>query len=206
MGGKPINSYTTWQTAIKLNLLYLFTTLGLIILQSKYLPEFHFSEKHSILISASAMKVCAIIPDMDASESWIIRMLLALRGIPAGTSKGIEGWKKMGFVILEHQTDKEIILGLIGQFWKISGEIQHCTAEEFTSFANPEFAKATWNFVVTAQNANQILLETETRIYCPAEKVRKKFKRYWFFIQPFSGLIRKQMLKIIKRKAEAVKK
>lgn len=173
------------------------------MLQSKYLHEFHFNEKHSILITASPAKVSALIPKMNASESWIIRTLLALRGIPAGTSKGIEGWKKMGFVVLEHQVDKEIILGLIGQFWKISGKIQHVTAEEFTSFADPDFAKATWNFVVTKQNGNQVLLETETRIYCPDEKVRKKFKRYWFFIQPFSGLIRMQMLKIIKRKAEA---
>lgn len=173
------------------------------MLQSKYLPEFHFSEKHSILISASPEKVSSIIPDMDVSDSWIIRILLGMRGIPAGTSKGMEGWKKMGFVVLEHQIGKEIILGLIGQFWKVSGKIQHCTAEEFASFADPNFAKATWNFVVIPQNTNQVLLETETRIYCPDEEVRKKFKRYWFFIQPFSGLIRMQMLKIIKRKAEA---
>ena len=176
------------------------------MLQQKYLPEFHFSEKHSILISASPEKVSAIIPDMDASESWIIRMLLALRGIPAGTSRGMEGWKKMGFVVLEHQTDKEIILGLIGQFWKISGKIQQCTAQEFVSFTDPEFAKATWNFVVTLQDSNRVLLETETRIYCLDEKTRKRFKRYWFFIQPFSGLIRMQMLKIVKRKAELLKK
>jgi hypothetical protein len=174
------------------------------VLHDKYLPEFHFNEKHSILISASPTKISSLMTDFDASESWIIRMLLALRGIPAGTSKGMEGWKKMGFVVLEHQADNEIILGLIGQFWKISGKIQRCTAEEFASFDNPEFAKATWNFVVTSQNENQVLLETETRIYCADEKARKKFKRYWFFIQPFSGLIRMQMLKIIKRKAEIV--
>ncbi len=140
--------------------------------------------------------------NLDASESWIIRILLALRGIPASISKGIEGWKKMGFVVLEHQVDKEIILGLIGQFWKISGKIQHCNAEEFTSFTDPKFVKATWNFEVTPQGTNQVLLETETRIYCGDENVRKKFKRYWFFIQPFSGLIRMQMLRLIKRKAE----
>lgn len=173
------------------------------MLHSKYLTEFHFNEKHSILISASPTKVSALIHDLDASESWIIRMLLALRGIPTNTSKGIDGWKKMGFVVLEHQPDKEIILGLIGQFWKISGKIQQFKAEEFTSFADPKFVKATWNFEVTPHNANQVLLETETRVYCPDENVRKKFKRYWFFIQPFSGLIRMQMLKIIKRKAEA---
>jgi len=173
------------------------------MLHDKYLPEFHFSEKHSIRISASPEKLNSILSDFDASGSWIIRILLALRGISSETSRGIEGWKKMGFVVLEHQQDKEIILGLIGQFWKLAGKIQRVDADEFVRFNNPEFAKATWNFEITPNGDNQVALETVTRIYCDDERVRKRFGRYWFFIQPFSGLIRMQMLKIIKRKAEA---
>ncbi len=174
------------------------------MLQQKYLPEFHFSEKHNILISASSTKVYALISDLDVSASWIVRALLALRGIPSKTSKGIEGWKKMGFVILEQQQNKAIIVGLIGQFWTISGKIQPFVSAEFVSFNNPSFAKTTCNFEITPQGENQVLLETETRVFCGDENFRKKFKRYWFFIQPFSGLIRTQMLKIIKRKAEVL--
>jgi len=173
------------------------------MLQQKYLPDYHFTEKHGIVISASPAKVYSTSCELDASSSWIVRVLLALRGIPSKTSKCIEGWKKMGFVVLEQQ-DKEIILGLIGQFWKISGKIQPCVAAEFTSFSNPEFAKATWNFEIIPQGGNQVVVETETRIFCCDENVCKKFKRYWFLIQPFSGLIRTEMLKIIKRKAEAL--
>ena len=108
----------------------------------------------------------------------------------------------MGFVVLEHQPDQEIILGLTGQFWKASGKIQECTAEEFTSFNHPDFAKAVWNFKIVQQGDNHVLLVTETRIFCTTEVVRKKFARYWFLIKPFSGLIRKEMLRIIKRNAE----
>jgi len=172
------------------------------VLLDKFLPQYHFSEKHSILISAQASAVSAQITNLDVSDSWIIRTLLTLRGIPKKSSTGIEEWKKMGFVVLEHQPDQEIILGLIGQFWKISGKIQPCLSEEFTSFNNSDFAKAVWNFKIVPLNANQLRLETETRIFCPDPYVRKKFGRYWFFIKPFSGLIRIEMLKIIKRKAE----
>lgn len=108
----------------------------------------------------------------------------------------------MGFVILEHQPDQEIILGLIGQFWKTNGKIQPFEAEEFTSFNNPDYVKAVWNFKITPLDGNQVRLETETRIFCQDPNVRKNFGRYWFLIRPFSGLIRKEMLKIIKRKAE----
>ncbi len=172
------------------------------MLQQKYLPDFHFHEKHSIIISAHPQRVSAVMSDLDASSSWIIRVLLAVRGISRKTSTGIEGWKKMGFVVLEQQPDKEIILGLIGQFWKARGNIQRFAPEDFISFSDNRFAKATWNFEIKPRNEKQVVLETETRIVCLDEAIRKKFRRYWFFIRPFSGLIRIEMLKIIKRKAE----
>jgi hypothetical protein len=144
------------------------------MLQSKYLPEFHFSEKHSILISTSPEKLDTLLSDFDSSGSWIIRTLLALRGISSETSKGIEGWKKMGFVVLEHQPNKEIILGLVGQFWSVRGNIQKIRPEEFIQFSDSNYAKATWNFEIIPQNNNQLRLVTETRIQCTDEKTRKK--------------------------------
>jgi hypothetical protein len=174
------------------------------VLPDKYLPAFHFNEKHSIEINASPSTVSAQIAELNVSDSLIIRMLLALRGIPRKTSTGMEGWKKMGFVVLEHQPDKEIILGLIGQFWKANGNIQTFLPDDFITAINPAFVKAVWNFKISPLNENRVLLETETRIFCPGDRVRRKFSRYWFFIKPFSGLIRKEMLKIIKRKAERV--
>jgi len=176
--------------------------LSKVVALEKFLPEFHFSEKHSILISALPSAVSAQIAVLNVSDSRIIRTLLALRGIPRKTSTGIEEWKKMGFAVLEHQPDQEIILGLIGQFWKISGKIHHCPAEEFMSFNNLDFAKAVWNFKTIPLDGNQLRLETETKIFCPDPTTRKKFGRYWFLIKPFSGFIRIEMLKIIKRKAE----
>lgn len=172
------------------------------MLQEKYLPQFHFSEKHNIVINSSGERVSKLIPELEASSSSIVRLLLLLRGIPRDTGRGIEGWKKMGFSVLEYRENKEIILGLIGQFWKLEGNIQRILPEEFVSFYDGKFAKATWNFEIKEQNENQVLLETETRIFCMDEGVRKKFSRYWFFVRPFSGLIRMEMLRLIKRKAE----
>lgn len=172
------------------------------MLQEKYLPQFHFSEKHKIVIAASPEKVADIMKDLNVSSSWIIQMLLMLRGIPRKTSFGMERWKKMGFRLLEQQENKEIILGLIGQFWKTKGNLQSFEADEFISFRDDRFAKATWSFEILPTSQDEIVLETETRIQCINENVRKNFGRYWFFIQPFSGLIRMEILKIIKRKAE----
>ncbi len=171
------------------------------MLQDKFLPKYQFNEKHSITIHASADKVYQSVLQMNFSSSWIIRLLFKMRGLPTGTISGIEGLKQMGFTLLESDTNKEIILGLVGQFWKPQGNIQPCSPEEFIQFNKPDFAKTTWNFEITDADEGAVKLETETRILCLSEPVRKRFSRYWFFIRPFSGLIRMEILRTIKKHA-----
>jgi hypothetical protein len=46
-------------------------------------------------------------------------------------------------------------------------------------------------------------LATETRVHVPDPVSRRKFVRYWRVVRPFSGLIRSQVLRAAKRRAEA---
>lgn len=172
------------------------------MLQDKFLPEFQFNEIHSIVIKSDAGKVYENILQMNFSDSWIIRLLFKLRGLPSGTIKGIAGLQEMGFTLLETEPDREIILGLVGQFWKPHGNIQSCTPAAFIEFSQADFAKTTWNFEIIQLDDKNIRLATETRILCLSEVVRKRFARYWFFIRPFSGLIRMEILRSIKRASE----
>jgi len=43
----------------------------------------------------------------------------------------------------------------------------------------------------------------EIRIACPDPRSRRKFALYWRLVGPFSGLIRKRMLEIVRDRAEA---
>jgi hypothetical protein len=172
------------------------------MLQDKFLPQYQFNEKHSLTIHAPADKVYQSVLQMNFSNSWIIRLLFKIRGLPTGSICGIEGVKQMGFTLLEYDTNNEIVLGLVGQFWKPHGNIQPCTPEEFIQFSKPDFAKTTWNFEIIKLDQEYVRLETETRILCLSETVRRRFARYWFFIKPFSGLIRMEILRSIKKSSE----
>ena len=171
------------------------------MLQDKYLPHYHFNEKHDILITRSPQEIYQLIDKLDFSESKVIRLLFALRGMPARmmNKKGLE---KNGIVELEKKKDDEIIIGLIGQFWRPSGNLQKFRPDEFIPFSAAGFAKASWNFQLIPESDKFTRLETETRIYCLDEKTKKSFSRYWFLIRPFSGMIRNAVLRSIKRKAE----
>jgi hypothetical protein len=169
-------------------------------LHDEFLPEYHFSEIHSITINASREKISEVMQTFDFRSSPIIRILFFLRGLPSKMVTGIDGVKEMGFTVLRHIDQEEILLGLIGQFWKSKGEIQKFKPQEFKSFNDPAFAKATWNFKIIGESA-PYKVETETRIACPDLVTQKKFSRYWWIIKPFSGVIRMEMLRAIRKNA-----
>jgi hypothetical protein len=75
-------------------------------------------------------------------------------------------------------------------------------------FNDPDYAKIAWNFSKEIPSDSDSIdeskfsLVTETRIYVDSPAARKKFKRYWMVIGYFSGIVRKEMLKVIKKEIE----
>lgn len=170
-------------------------------LHERYLPNFTFREVHRITIAAPPEKVYHQVRHFEFKDLLVVRILFFLRGIPS-RMMSLQGLDREKFRLLEEQLNHELIIGLIGQFWKPDGNLQQFEPAAFVTFQDDNFLKATWNFRLEPANGNTIL-ETETRIYCPDERTRKKFRRYWFVVRPFSGWIRMEMLKAIRRKSLA---
>ena len=171
------------------------------MLIDEFLPEYDFVETHSIAIDASAEKVYAAANEVDFSESFIVRWLLRLRGM-SGEAVSLRNLEYSKFKILGETLNKELLIGLAGKFWTPWGDMQRVDASNFREFEKPGYAKAVWNFSLDA-SANETNLTTETRIRCLDDGSRRSFGFYWMFVQPFSGLIRIEMLKTIKRYAES---
>jgi hypothetical protein len=179
----------------------------------EFLPKYDVTEHHQIDIHAPAGQVYAAIRALDLRSSRLIRGLFALRGFPAlfsaqrktqpGLGLTLEGLFKSGFVLLGETPPQELLLGLVGKFWTSSGCIQRLDASEFQNFTKPGFAKAVWNFVLTPQPNGITKLSTETRVLCLDETSRRRFRFYWLFIRPFSGLTRIEVLRAIKRQVTA---
>jgi hypothetical protein len=133
------------------------------------------------------------------SESLIIRLLFALRGMPARMTS-FKGLHDGRFIKLEQKENQELIIGLIGQFWKPNGNLQKFESEDFIPWYTPGYLKAIWNFELIQTNSSTQVI-TETRIMCLGDDALRNFRRYWFFIRPFSGLIRKEILRGMRKKA-----
>lgn len=171
------------------------------MLIDEFMPRYDFSETHDITIRATAERVFKALNEADLCASPVIRWLFFLRGLPTGKTT-LHDMRRMRFEMLGERSNREILLGLTGQFWKLTGNLQKIDAGNFKEFHEEGFAKAVWDFSLE-ESASETKLTTETRIECMDEKSRKSFGFYWTFIQPFSGLIRMEMLRTVKRKAES---
>lgn len=177
-----------------------------------FLLTFDVTERHHLDIHAPIEKVYAAVRELDVSQSRLIRALFMLRGLPAfmfsrrrtqqPLGLNLSALLKSGFVLLAETPPREIVLGLIGKFWTASGCIQKLTTGEFQNFTTPGFAKTVWNFFLEPQANGVTRLHTETRILCLDAASRRRFRFYWLFIRPFSGLIRMEALRAIKQTAE----
>ena len=110
--------------------------------------------------------------------------------------------QKAGFVELARKENEEIVIGVVGRFWQLrSGIILGLSPQEILDFKAEDYSKALWNFHLTSRPPRQTLLLTETRVQTFGPAARRKFRLYWSLVGPFSGWIRKEMLRLIRIQA-----
>jgi hypothetical protein len=171
------------------------------VLIDEILPEYDFSERHSTTVEAAPERVYEIARRLDVDGSTLIRLLFRLRGLPRA-ALNLDGLCELGFSILAERPGRELVLGLVGRFWRRDGGVLAVTRSGFGEFHEPGYALAAWNFHVSGRPRGGTSLATETRVRCNDAASRFSFRLYWLLVRPFSGLIRRVMLREIKREAE----
>ncbi len=184
-----------------------------VVLIDRHMPEFDVFERHAIVVDAPADATYAAARDVDLAGSAVVKTLFAVRAVPAtvrhprtamrraGRSMYLDDLARRGFVWLEDAPPHELVLGVVGAFWRPRASIRRVAADEFDAFDEPGYAKAVWNFRVIADGDARSFLSTETRVLVPDEASRKKFVLYWAMVGPFSARIRTRALAQIAARA-----
>jgi hypothetical protein len=171
------------------------------MLIDQVIPRYDEREYHQIEIRGDRRKVYQTARSIDFSDSIIIRTLFRLRGLPA-SSTNLNGLLQVGFLLVDEIPLEEFVLGLVGKFWTYRAQILKLDAVQYGEFNQKGYAKLAWNFAIQESAPGLVRLSTETRIVCTDEQSKSRFKRYWFLIGRFSGLTRKEMLRVVKRRVE----
>lgn len=173
-----------------------------------YLPRYDVSEYHETVVPASTAAIYAAIEQADLAGSWLVKLLFGLRGLPSQLSgRGeqrspfapvtLRDVERAGFCRLAEEPGREIVLGVTGSFWKLTGNVARTDPARFREPPPAGTARAAWNFVVAGGGPGKSLLSTETRVLCADAASLRSFRRYWWVVGPFSGLIRTHMLRSI---------
>jgi hypothetical protein len=96
-----------------------------------------------------------------------------------------------------------VLAGAVIQPWKLTSgyEGPSLDAAGLRAFDEPGWAKTGLDFVLAAQDGGT-RLTTETRVTATDARSRALFGLYWGAIRAGSGLIRRDMLRAVARRAE----
>jgi biotin transport system substrate-specific component len=168
-----------------------------------FLPQSDVRRRYEIQIAASPDAVWTTLRNADFSRPWVIRWLLSLRGLgrrrPGPLT--LDAFEQARFAILEEVEPSHIVLGLSGQFWRPTGRLQAIDRESFLTGAPEGFARAAWSFELRPEGEASTSLATETRVLASDDRSRRSFLRYWRLVGPFSGVMRRAMLRQVEAEA-----
>ena len=184
----------------------------------EFLPHYDHREIHAIRVHAPPEQIFRAIKEVTIGDLGPANVLTWLRSLPHRFSEeylSIQYTSKPdrpllnldsdeGFTLLVEEPHREMVLGFVGRFWKLSGaDVLHLSGPgDFMAFNRPGYAKAAWNLYVAEEGDGWCRLTTETRILGTDAEARRKFTRYWTVIYPGSAFIRRVFLKAVKRRAE----
>lgn len=188
-------------------------------LLDRYLPRPRFATRHGVTVAAPRAEVYRAARELDFSASCLLRVLWRARGLPR-RAMSMTALDRMGFILLDEREGDEFAFGIVGRFWRLSGDLVRVAPEGFAEWNEPGYVKAARGFRVEGGTAGTpghadhvaargaapsepVRLVTETRIRCTDAWSLRRFQPYWTVIRPFSGLIRREILNQAVRAARA---
>ncbi|GAA2483453.1 hypothetical protein [Streptomyces gobitricini] len=181
-----------------------------------WLPGAQWRTHHDRSVAAPEPEAARALKEVTFSEMTVMRPLMTLRTLPsrllghsdrkliAGDADAIQGMKRMGFIVLDDVPGGELIMGFVGQPWKPSlpkAVVPGLSPEEFMAFDRPGYVKGVFGLWAEPGGAGA-RLHTETRVYATDPRAARRFKPYWLVIEPFSSLMRRDLLGAVGRRAE----
>lgn len=175
------------------------------------MPVYDVQEVHSTHVDAVPARAYAAILAVTPGETSLVRPFLWVRTLPARLSgERVDNalWNRP-FVsttspsIIGRVPDREIVVGLIGKFWKLRhGErVAVQSREQFMAFKDPGFCVSTLSFHVDSEGTGS-RVTTITRVRTTDPEARREFFRYWRFIRTGSAVLRRTWLRALKARAE----
>jgi hypothetical protein len=176
------------------------------------MPEFQFSERHSARIHARPGQVMQGVRESTFGDMKSLLTLLKIRGASLRTPSDatsalspdkliLDAFSASGYV--SGGSEHELVM-CGGANVRAKRPLAVRTFEECAGYREPGAIKVAFNFNVEEAGGGWSTISTETRVVATDDSTRTGMSRYWRLIVPGSGLLRRQWLNGIKKRAESM--
>jgi hypothetical protein len=174
------------------------------------LPVYGHRERHAAQIRATPEAVWAALHTVSGRDLRLTRLLTGIRMLPGGgrgmpAERGfLEAFLARGFRELRADPPWTLVAGAAGQPWRPrGGEIADVSdLPGFRAFERPGFVLMATSFELEPMG-DGTRLSTETRVRPIDRAAACRFRPYWWAIRAGSGLIRRDVLHAVRRRAES---
>lgn len=162
---------------------------------------------HRRLFDAPVAVVWQALTAVDMRDSLVVRGLLTMRGMRPRRPLTLAGLGGSDFRLLSTTPPTDaaprgsIVMGLIAKPWRFKGAIHRDPVDDINAFTTPGFAVVTWSYAVEPADGGSAVM-TRTAVRCTDDLSRRRFLRYWRVVGPFSGVIRRESLRLLHRRVE----
>ena len=174
------------------------------------MPEYQFFERHSARIHAQPQQVMQAIRQSTFGDMKSLRTLLQIRGAvlrihDAGDvlqdKRVLDAFSASGY--LSGGNEHEIVM-YGGANVRAKRGLEVRSVKEFVDYREQGAVKMAYGFNVEDAGDGWSTITTETRVVATDDLTRRGMARYWRLIVPGSGLLRRQWLDGIKKRAESM--
>lgn len=174
------------------------------------MPEYQFSEVHALRVHARTEQVMHATRESTFGDMTSLAMLLKVRGAAIRTpaprggdlqdKRVLDAFSASGYLL--DGSDHEIVLfGAANVRKQRRPDVR--TAQQFVDYRERGSVKMAFDIRAEEAGDGWSVLSTETRVMALDDATRSGMGRYWRLIVPGSGLLRRQWLDGIRRRAES---
>jgi hypothetical protein len=181
-------------------------------LLNRFMPVYDVVDRHAIHVQAPADFTLSCATEIDLESCPLVRGIFKAREVILGAKPAtvvrpcgfLAKTKSLGWGVLAERRGREIVMGAVTKPWEPNPVFRALPPDDFLAFYEPGYVKIVWTLRSDPDGDDTSIFRTETRARAVDPISQKKFRWYWSFLSPGILMIRRAMLPIVKRDAEAL--
>lgn len=180
-------------------------------LLDRFMPDYEVRERHEGAVAAPADLTFAAARELDLGNAPLVRGIFTARQLfmggrgarsPAPPRPFVDETIALGWRVLAETPGRQLVFGAVTQPWHADVVFRGLPPEDFAAFAEPGYVKIVWTIEAAPLGTDASLFRTETRVVATDVAARARFRRYWAAVRPGIVMIRLEMLRQVRRRAE----